>query len=70
MKRLVLLTPALALVVGLFTMLPLDACASGSCGLPPLKPLVPLGCDDLVAQCRCDAQGLNCRWEWVCVKRR
>lgn len=70
MKRLVFLTPVLALVVGLLTLIPGDVCASGSCGLQPLKPLVPLGCDDLFAQCQCDMNGQNCRWQWVCVKRR
>ena len=39
------------------------------CGLRPLKPLVPLGCADLVAQCECDARGRNCRYVWICVKR-
>ena len=38
------------------------------CGLKPLKPLVPLGCSDLVAVCVCDDRGQNCRWEWHCVQ--
>jgi hypothetical protein len=38
------------------------------CGLQPLKPLIPLGCKDLVPQCSCDANGKNCHWEWTCVK--
>jgi hypothetical protein len=42
-------------------------CAAG-CGLKPLKPLKPVGCDDLVAQCICDSKGQNCAWQWVCVK--
>lgn len=32
------------------------ACASGQCGLQPLKPLPPLGCRDLVAVFVCDAE--------------
>jgi hypothetical protein len=39
------------------------------CGIKPLKPLIPLGCKDLVAQCKCDAKGQNCKWEWICVPR-
>ncbi len=31
---------------------PEPVCASG-CGLMPIKPLPPLGCKDLVAECRC-----------------
>ena len=69
MMRLAILIPALALVVPLLAMIPSSVCASGGCGLLPLKPLVPLGCVDLVPQCRCDAQGLNCRWEWVCIRK-
>ena len=37
------------------------------CGLPPLKPLVPLGCKDLVLKCQCDRYGQNCIWVWECV---
>lgn len=69
MKRFIFLAPMLAFVAGLLTLIPGDVCASG-CGLMPLKPLTPLGCDDLVAECRCDSQAQNCRWEWVCVRRR
>lgn len=48
-------------------MYPIPAPQSG-CGLVPLKPLVPIGCRDLVAQCVCDENGQNCHWVWVCVK--
>lgn len=44
------------------------AAAAASCGLTPLKPLTPLGCSDLVAQCQCDSRGENCSWEWICVR--
>jgi len=46
---------------------PSQAGCGGGCGLKPLKPLPPLGCKDLVAVCRCDSKGCNCRWEWECV---
>lgn len=46
---------------------PSPSSAQTGCGLKPLKPLVPLGCRDLVAECRCDSRGQNCHWEWVCV---
>ena len=68
MKKLLLTVPAAALAVALLTT-PAPVCAQSGCGLKPLKPLVPLGCKDLVAQCRCDARGQSCRWEWVCVPR-
>ncbi len=43
--------------------------AQSGCGLKPLKPLIPLGCKDVVAQCTCDNRGKNCHWEWICVPR-
>lgn len=59
----------LALVAGAFVLsgaAPETACASGNCGLKPLKPLPPLGCTDLCAQCQCNANGSDCRWVWNC----
>jgi hypothetical protein len=44
---------------------------SGSCGIQPIKPIPPIGCKDLRAQCNCVKQKdgtLACHWEWVCVK--
>lgn len=38
------------------------------CGIVPIKPIVPIGCKDLRAECVCDASGQNCEWQWVCVK--
>jgi len=43
-------------------------CASGSCGIVPIKPIPPLGCRDLEPQCVCDGTGQNCYWTWICVK--
>lgn len=44
------------------------AIASAQCGIVPIKPIPPLGCKDLRAECVCDARGQNCHWDWVCVK--
>ena len=38
-----------------------------SCGIPPIKPIVPIGCRDLVPVCQCDASG-RCYWTWQCVR--
>jgi hypothetical protein len=38
------------------------------CGIVPIKPIVPIGCKDLVAVCHCDQSGYNCRWVWECVQ--
>ena len=43
--------------------------AAAGCGLEPLKPVPPIGCADLVAQCVCDSKG-NCHYTWICVKKR
>ena len=48
----------LALVFGVLvyaSAVPEPACAA-SCGLKPLKPLTPLGCNDLCASCQCDSR--------------
>jgi hypothetical protein len=45
-----------------------EVCATGGCGLRPLKPLTPLGCADLKPECHCDADGKNCVWAWICVE--
>ena len=42
-------------------------CAEGGCGLPPLKPLPPLGCADLIAHCQFDENADNCRCVWECI---
>ena len=60
---------AAALLLALSNSHTVSAQLSG-CGLKPLKPLVPLGCADLVAQCVCDQKGKSCRWTWVCVPKK
>jgi hypothetical protein len=37
------------------------------CGIKPIKPIPPIGCRDLVAQCVVDGRG-NASWQWVCLK--
>jgi hypothetical protein len=39
----------------------------GDCGIPPIKPLTPIGCKGLKAVCHCDEEGCNCHWEFECV---
>lgn len=68
MKRLLLLGAAL-LVLSLSTG-PRAVSAQSGCGIKPLKPIVPIGCSDLEAECVCDDRGRNCKWKWVCVKER
>jgi len=68
-RRVLLVTIVIVSTLSLAPVLPpVVAPAQSGCGLKPLKPLTPLGCKDLAAQCRCDSNGRNCRWEWVCVK--
>ena len=59
-----------ALLIGAASFLTPDvACAQGNCGVPPgYKPVLPIGCKDIVATCGCDSQGKNCKWTWTCVK--
>lgn len=38
------------------------------CGIQPIKPIPPIGCKDMRPICACDSHGLNCAWQWVCVK--
>ena len=60
----------LAIIVGCVLYATAPTCAESGCGLPPLKPLVPLGCADIVARCQCDRDvdgALQCRWVWDCI---
>ena len=41
--------------------------AASGCGFVPIKPLVPIGCSDLVPRCQCDEKGQKCHYIWVCV---
>jgi hypothetical protein len=52
----------LAGILGLATV-----AGSAQCGIKPIKPIPPVGCKDLRAECVCDVNGQNCKWEWVCV---
>jgi len=61
---------AIAALLLAAAMLSTTAGHAAGCGLTPLKPLVPLGCRDLVARCVCDKDGQNCAWTWVCVPDR
>jgi hypothetical protein len=45
----------------------LSASAMAQCPIKPIKPIIPLYCKDLKAECICDAQGKNCKWQWSCV---
>ena len=66
MRFLVILFAAIIGGFVLSSATPEPACAQLGCGLKPLKPLTPLGCTDLCAQCECDSRGKNCKWKWVC----
>ena len=48
---------------------PAPVCAQAGCGLTPLKPLLPLGCKELLPRCQCEVTdtGTTCRWVWDCV---
>ncbi|MBI3895098.1 MAG: hypothetical protein HY313_04125 [Acidobacteria bacterium] len=37
------------------------------CGSAPSSLSKPIGCKDAVPVCKCDAEGKNCRWEWICA---
>lgn len=43
------------------------AVSADSCGLKPIKPIPPIGCKDLIAQCVTDGNG-HAHWQWICVK--
>lgn len=57
----------LAFVLLLSIGAPLSSVAA-SCGIKPIKPISPIGCVDVDAQCVCGSGG-NCSWNWVCVEQ-
>ena len=69
MKRLLALIGVVTVVSLLGLANPAPACAQTGCDLKPLKPLLPLGCKDLIARCQCETTdtGTTCRWVWDCV---
>ena len=46
--------------------------AQENCGIEPIKPIPPIGCKDLEAECVCDKDpktgALKCRYRWKCIK--
>jgi hypothetical protein len=68
MKRFISVTLVVIVIVTAILLFTFHAVRAQGCGLTPLKPLPPLGCQDLVPECRCDRNGRNCHWEWVCVR--
>lgn len=68
MKRTTIIITMLAgLALALTSVTPSAVCAAG-CGIKPIKPIPPIGCKDLEAQCECDEQGAKCKWTWRCVR--
>ncbi len=43
-------------------------CVGGDCGLVGVKPIIPIGCRDLVAECVCNSAGTKCGYLWRCIK--
>ena len=66
MRKLLVLAFALLCSAWVLSASPERACAGGTCGIMPLKPLTPLGCTNLCPSCQCDSRGQNCSWVWVC----
>ena len=70
-NRLWLWAAILLFFLGLVIAAPANISAGGQsgCGMKPnvMKPMVPMGCKDLVQQCVCDNKGQHCHWGWVCV---
>ena len=69
MQRCLALMGVVAVVSVLGLANPVPACGQAGCGLTPLKPLLPLGCKDLLPRCQCVSTdtGTTCRWVWDCV---
>ena len=59
--------PFLFVLLALLVISPAPAINQSGCGIEPIKPIPPIGCQDLRAECVCDEHGQNCHWRWVCV---
>ncbi|MBI1181590.1 MAG: hypothetical protein GC201_13645 [Alphaproteobacteria bacterium] len=42
--------------------------AAETCSIPPLKPIPPIGCKDLLPKCICDSGG-ECHWIFECIRK-
>ncbi len=63
--RAIILSTLIAAALGLAGYAPV---AATGCGIKPIKPIPPIGCRDLEAQCICDERAEKCAWQWKCVK--
>jgi hypothetical protein len=56
------------IIIGITIIVSVYQYSYASCGSTPGKPSTPSGCSDLELMCRCDQDGKNCTWEWICVE--
>lgn len=63
-----LFTLTLAFAAGLLLAPAPSTCLAGDCGYKPIKPIPPIGCKDVQAECVCDAEGNKCAWQWRCIE--
>ncbi len=38
------------------------------CGIKPIEPITPIGCDSQKAVCVCNTDRTNCEWQWQCIE--
>ncbi len=66
-KALVIVAIVFVLVFSPFSLKPhAQFYGRGGCLYQPMRPVVPPGCLNIVAQCIVEAYD-NTRWQWVCV---
>jgi len=68
MRILAVLGALLLGALALTSAAPEPVCATNGCGVLPVKPMIPAGCQDLCPQCQCDEKGEDCRWVWACCR--
>ncbi len=79
MKGVILTVVSAIFLVGLtMAAIPADVVAYGeTCGILPMKPLVPLGCRDIYPICECTTRKAHsmdfvgttrCYYRWVCIR--
>lgn len=62
--------PLLGFVTALMLAFVPEAVAQGTCGIAPVAPIPPIGCQSMRPMCLCAAGGASCQWQFICIPEK